>query len=67
MQIAKPLQGPEGGQKLLTLITTPPTGHSANYLKTVVHAAKICIRPIQRILTWILAMRLLILKVCVSL
>ena len=42
------LRGPEGGGKLLTPITIPPTGYSATYLKTVVHSAKIYIRPIQR-------------------
>ena len=38
----------EGGGKLLSPIQVPQTGYSATYLKSVVHDAKIYIRPLQQ-------------------
>lgn len=42
------LRAQEGGGKLLSPIVLPPNGYSTNYLKAVVHSAKIYIRPLQR-------------------
>ncbi len=42
------LRAREGGGKLLIPIVTPKAGYSVNYLKSVVHNAKIYIRPLQR-------------------
>ena len=42
------LRAQEGGGKLLNVIPFPQTGYSVSYLKTVVHSAKVYIRPLQK-------------------
>lgn len=42
------LRAQEGGGKLFSAIVVPQAGYSVGYLKTVVHNAKIYIRPLQR-------------------
>lgn len=42
------LRAQEGGGKLLNVIPVPQSGYSVNYLKKVVHSAKIYIRPFQK-------------------
>ena len=39
---------PEGGGKQLDVIAAPDCGYSVQYLKAVVHHAKIFIRPLQK-------------------
>ena len=42
------LRVPEGGGKQISVIAAPESGYKIQYLKAVVHHAKIYIRPLQR-------------------